>query len=204
MSVDDLVRLPNLGLTFEIDGVGKKFDVKIDDTTIVKDAAGVISAGTIPASSVGVTDAAGNYTGGDVEAVLAEIATTISGIAHTAITGIDLKPTGVNPNEFTVEISWTDENGTAQTTTDPTPITMASATVVSTDAGNLVTAGTDGGALLTSTVSGDAGNLVVQGGDGLAFLNGAAICAEITANCFEDCVVTDMFGDVIGTVQQLQ
>lgn len=48
----------------------------------------------------------------------------VSGIPNgTAITGIDLKPTEV-ANQFTVEISWTDANGNAQTTTDPTPITI--------------------------------------------------------------------------------
>lgn len=41
----------------------------------------------------------------------------------TAITNIDLKPTGV-PNQYTVEIKWIDEDGNAQTTTDPTPITI--------------------------------------------------------------------------------
>jgi len=49
--------------------------------------------------------------------------TVLTGIAHTAITGIDLKPTA-NTNEFVVEINWTDGDGNAQVTTDPTPITV--------------------------------------------------------------------------------
>ena len=48
----------------------------------------------------------------------------LTGIAHTAITNIDLQPTG-NPDEFTVAIEWTDGDGNPQTTTDPTPITIA-------------------------------------------------------------------------------
>jgi len=49
--------------------------------------------------------------------------TVLTGIQHTTITNIDLQPT-VNPNEFTVEIEWTDGDGNAQTTTDPTPVTF--------------------------------------------------------------------------------
>lgn len=75
------------------------------------------------ASTIGVEDAGGNYSSGQLEDILNEIAVSISGISHTAITGIDLKSTG-NPNEFLVEIVWTDENGATQTTTDPTPITL--------------------------------------------------------------------------------
>jgi len=36
-------------------------------------------------------------------------------------------------NEFTVEISWTDENGTPQTTTDPTPITLSGDNIFTAD-----------------------------------------------------------------------
>ena len=70
-----------------------------------------------------VADIGGNYTGTNVEAILAEIATSLTGIAHTSITGIDLKPTGT-PNEYTVEITWVDENSTTQVTTDASPITI--------------------------------------------------------------------------------
>jgi len=45
------------------------------------------------------------------------------GGASTTISGIDLQPTG-NANEFTVSVSWVDGDGNAQTTTDPTPITV--------------------------------------------------------------------------------
>ena len=48
----------------------------------------------------------------------------LAGITSTAITNIDLQPTA-NPNEFTVAIEWTDGDGNPQTTTDPTPITVA-------------------------------------------------------------------------------
>ena len=47
----------------------------------------------------------------------------ITGITHTSITNIDLRPTGT-PNEFTVEITWIDEDGNTQVTTDPTPISV--------------------------------------------------------------------------------
>jgi len=47
--------------------------------------------------------------------------TQLSGLVHTAITNIDLRPTG-NDNEFTVEVTWTDEDGNTQVTTDPTPV----------------------------------------------------------------------------------
>ena len=49
----------------------------------------------------------------------------LAGITSTAITNIDVRPTG-NPNEVTVEIEWTDGDGNPQTTTDSTPITVAS------------------------------------------------------------------------------
>ena len=48
----------------------------------------------------------------------------LSGIAHTSITRIDLKRTA-NENQYTVEITWTDEDGNSQTTTDPTPVTIS-------------------------------------------------------------------------------
>ena len=53
-------------------------------------------------------------------------------------------------------------------------------------------------------VSTDADNLLSNGADGKPFIDGAAVCAEITANCLEDCPVTDVFGNTIGTAQQLQ
>lgn len=53
-----------------------------------------------------------------------ETTLTFPGIAHTAITGIDLRPTGV-VNQYTVVVTWTDSDGVAQTTTDPTPIIIS-------------------------------------------------------------------------------
>ena len=63
----------------------------------------------IASTTANVCDAIGNLT------------TQLSGLIHTAITNIDLRPTS-NTNEFTVEITWTDEDGNTQVTTDPTPI----------------------------------------------------------------------------------
>jgi len=53
--------------------------------------------------------------------------TVLAGIAHTAITNIDLKPAidgNGNPliNNYTVEITWVDGDGVTHVTTDPTPI----------------------------------------------------------------------------------
>ena len=76
------------------------------------------------ASEVPVLDTGNNYAANNVEDVLSEIAVNMTGIAHTSITGIDLKPTG-NSNEYTIEISWLDGDGVPQTTTDPTPLTIA-------------------------------------------------------------------------------
>jgi hypothetical protein len=47
-----------------------------------------------------------------------------SSAVHTNITGIDLAAT-LNPNEFTVSLSWIDEFGVAQVTTDPTPVVIS-------------------------------------------------------------------------------
>lgn len=75
----------------------------------------------------------------DLQALAVEIkslidanTTSITGLVHTAITSIDLKSNG-NANEYIVEIQWTDEDGTAQTTTDPTPITIAGAGLAAAD-----------------------------------------------------------------------
>lgn len=75
------------------------------------------------ASNTAIADVAGNYTATDVEWALAEIATSITWIAHTSITSIDLQPTA-NANEYTVVITWVDENSVTQTTVDATPITI--------------------------------------------------------------------------------
>ena len=57
----------------------------------------------------------------------------LTGLAHTAITNIDLRPAldgNGNPltGVFTVEVTWTDEDGDVNVTTDPTPITIDSDT----------------------------------------------------------------------------
>lgn len=51
-------------------------------------------------------------------------------------------------------------------------------------------------------VSSDAGNLLVDGTDGKPFLDSGTVCTDIKANCFQDCPVTDIFGNLIGTVQE--
>ncbi len=63
-------------------------------------------------------------TGDDIIYKAASEVISTNGLTHTSITNIDLKPTG-NTNEYTVEIEWTDENGTVNTTTDATPITIS-------------------------------------------------------------------------------
>ena len=89
--------------------------------------------------------------------------TVLTGIAHTAITGIDLQATA-NANEYTVAISWTDENGDPQTTTDPTPIVIGIDTF-----GSVETAG----AALTTTN----GVALPAGGDYVEFPNGDTYAA---------------------------
>ena len=73
------------------------------------------------ASGTGYSNTVSGLTATTVQAAIDELNVAVSGVAHTAITGIDLQPTA-NTNEFTVVINWTDGDGTAQTTTDPTPI----------------------------------------------------------------------------------
>ncbi len=76
------------------------------------------------ATQTAVTDTGSNYTGTNVETILAEIATKFSGLVHTAITDINLIATA-NANEYSVEITWTDEDGNINTTTDATPVVIA-------------------------------------------------------------------------------
>lgn len=54
-----------------------------------------------------------------------------------SITGIDLKTTGV-ANQYTVSVTWTDQNGAVQTTNDSSPVTIALTETVTTlvDQGN--------------------------------------------------------------------
>lgn len=90
----------------------------------------------------------------------------------------DIYVNGANFNAATSVLTLTDNDaGTGDVTID-----LSALLGVSTDAGNVLTNGTDGKPLLTS----------------------AALCADITANCLQDCDITDAFGVVRGTVQQLQ
>ena len=57
-------------------------------------------------------------------AAIDELEERLNEIAHTSITNIDLRPTA-NANEYTVEITWEDEDGNSVTTTDPTPLVIA-------------------------------------------------------------------------------
>lgn len=158
MAINNVVVTPNLGDEFDIGNLTpSKIRILLDE--ILYD------------------NATSGLTATDAQAAIDELALAVSGVAHTSITGIDLKPTA-NPNEFTVEITWTDENGTAQTTTDPTPITIAQQTVVSADAGNLIAAGTDQG----------------------AFIDGPGLKTAVLDNVVDDCPVTDAFGVLLGTV----
>ena len=158
MTINSIVTGPNLGPEFDIGNITpSKIRVLLDQILYDNGTSGLTAT--------------------DAQAAIDELALAVSGVAHTAITGIDLKPTA-NPNEFTVEIAWTDENGAAQTTTDPTPITITQQTVVSADAGNLINAGGDQG----------------------AFLDGAGLKAAVLANVVDDCVVTDVFGNQLAVL----
>lgn len=122
------------------------------------------------AAQTTVADAGDNYTGTQVEAILAEIAVRLSGIVHTAITDVDLVATA-NPNEYTVQITWTDGEGNTQTTTDATPITItglatALQTVADTNSINLTKTGTEIKADLKISAT-QVGATVSIGADGL-------------------------------------
>ena len=158
MAINNVVAGSNLGDEFDIGNITpNKIRVLLDEILYDNATSGLAAV--------------------DAQAAIDELALALSGVAHTAITGIDLQPTA-NPNEFTVVVTWTDENGTPQTTTDPTPITIAQQTVVSTDAGNLIAAGTDQG----------------------AFIDGPGLKTAVIDNVVDDCPVTDVFGVVLGTV----
>ncbi len=204
MTLQNLVRRQNIGDTLVIDDTGKKFDVRIDGTSIVSAVDGTLSTPAENAAGTSFTPAAG-LTSTDTQAAIVELAGLLSGVAHTAITGIDLRATAT-PNQYLVEITWTDENGATQTTTDATPITLGGTpTIVSTDAGNLVTAGGDGGAFYDGpVVSADAGNLLVAGSDAGAIITGPGLKTAVENHVLDDCLVTDMFGDTIGTVTMWQ
>jgi len=104
---------------------------KLDAVTSAASAAAISAAITAALAGIDQTAAgtsfdnvASGMTATNVKAALEELNTGLTGVAHTAITGIDLKAGG-GANEFLVEITWTDGDGNAQTTTDPTPITVA-------------------------------------------------------------------------------
>ena len=183
MAINNITLGSHFGDNFVLDAGTEKILVKIDGVSIVQAVDGTLSAVAENAAGTAFDPAGNILTSTDTQGAIEEVLTLLSGVTHTSITDIDLQPTA-NPNEFTVVITWVDENGTTQTTTDATPVTISGATqvIVSTDAGNLITAGTDLGALITS----------------------ADICTSVTNDCLQDCVVTDMFGNTIGTVQMLQ
>lgn len=160
MSLNQLVTVPNLGAEFDI-GVVEASKIRVLLDQIAYDNG--ISA----------------LTATDAQAAIDEIALGLAGVAHTVITSVDLRPTA-NPNEFEVVIEWTDGDGNPQTSTDPTPITIAQTVATSASAGNLLTEDTG------------------------SFIDSATICQSVTDDCLEDCPVTDAFGVLIGTVQQLQ
>lgn len=54
------------------------------------------------------------------------------GANAVSINSIDFQPTG-NPDEFTVVLTWTDENGAIQTTTDATPVTLTGGNIYTQD-----------------------------------------------------------------------
>ncbi len=203
MTIEDLVREQNLGDTIAIDTVAKKIDVKVDGTSLVVAGDGTVSSPAENAADTPFTPA-GGLVSTDTQAAIVELAGLLSGVQHTVITGIDLQPTGT-PNQYTVVVTWTDSDGNAQTTTDPTPITITTQTVVSTDAGNLITAGGDGGAFYDGpVVSADAGNLIAAGADDGAVITGPGLKTAVEDHVLDDCPVTDMFGDPIGTVTMWQ
>lgn len=76
------------------------------------------------AAGTGYSNTTSGLTATTVQGAIDELNTALSGVAHTAITNIDLQPTA-NTNEFTVVLTWTDGDGVSQTTTDATPITVA-------------------------------------------------------------------------------
>lgn len=84
------------------------------------------STGGSSADSITIADVGDNYTSTDVEGALNEIAVQVTGISSTAITNIDLVSTA-NPNEYVVQITWTDGDGNTQTTTDATPVVITGA-----------------------------------------------------------------------------
>ena len=183
MAINDITLGAHFGDNFVLDAGTEKILVKIDGVSIVQAADGTLSAVAEDAAGTAFDPAGNILTSTDTQGAIEEVLTLLSGVAHTSITDIDLQATA-NPNEFTVVITWVDENGATQTTTDATPVTISGATqvIVSTDPGNLLTAGTDLGALITS----------------------ADICTSVTNDCLAPCQITDMFGNVIGELTEFQ
>jgi len=155
MTINNVVAGQNLGPEFDLG------NVTVDTIRVLL-------------GQIAYDNTASGLTATDAKAAIDELALALSGVAHTAITGIDLTA-GANPNEYLVEITWTDENGNAQTTTDPTPITITD-TATSASPGNLLTANADG-----------------------SFFDQTAFDAALDAST-DACVVTDVFGATIGTV----
>lgn len=179
MAINDLTQGQHFGDNFILDTGLEKILLNIDGVSIVQDGAGVLSAVAEDAAGTPFDPAGTTLVATDTEAAIKEVLGLVSGVAHTVITGIDLAATG-NPNEYTVSISWTDSDGNPQTSTDPTPVIISQPNVVSATAGNL---------------------LIDDSG---AFFDGPALKAAVISDVLQDCVVTDMWGNTIGTVQELQ
>ena len=160
MAVNQIVTVPNLGDEFDIGVVeANKIRVLLDQIAYDNGTSGLTAT--------------------DAQAAIDEIQLGLSGVQHTIITGVDLRPTAT-PNEFVVEITWTDGDGNTQTATDPTPITISQTVATSSTAGNLLTEDTG------------------------SFIDSATITSTVQNDLLQDCVVTDAFGATIGTVQELQ
>ena len=174
MALNNVVFGDNFGDEFN---VGTEVKLNLDGTTIVEGVGGVLSSPAENAADTPFNPATTILTSTDTQGAIEELETLISGVTHTSITNIDLQPTG-NTNEYTVIVTWVDENGATQTTSDATPVVIAGANTVSAAAGNLITDDTG------------------------AFLDSATICTDVKTNCFQDCDITDIAGVVRGTVQE--
>ena len=203
MTISNIVLGSHFSNNFVLDAGTETVLVNIDGVTITQDAAGVLSAVAEDAANTPFDPAGTTLTSTTTQDAIEEVLGLLSGVQHTTITNIDLQPTA-NPNEYTVVIEWTDGDGNPQTTTDPTPVTIAAPTIVSADANNLVTPGGDGGAFIDSVTSADADNLLGAGADGLTTFTAADLCQAVEDHCVDPCVVTDMWGNTVGTVLMTQ
>ncbi len=61
----------------------------------------------------------------DVGITPASLSAALDAQTFPAITDVDFRPTG-NPDEYTVDVDWTNEDGTPQSNTDGSPVTIQS------------------------------------------------------------------------------